>query len=365
MNTQKLMVMLAVALLALAGLTVLFASTPSSSEVIMEDVRGLFAPRWQVNSYDLPGERSHGEKLVEKSRFFWNGGGVSDLKSHDGNIWLADHSAQQIFQLSDAGRIITTVSHEGEAPWEHQGLNQISFRSDSLFSFDNLTMRLRGFSTDGQFGGYRETSGMFITGTTLSSDHAILLESDIETGLSFVTINRKAGTVLRQMNISELLEGSENILHPDVAFQGQLIPIEKGGAYFYCLKAGIIIRFDESGSPIFVNSTIDAKLPPTVTVRSSGDFLIYQEEPSYTSNLSAAGSAEELLILSNLRFSQGNVKRIDIYEGETGRYLHSMEVPSLEDNILPVKIETDGDKKLIVLYEDQSLVTYTRQALMP
>lgn len=365
MENRNMITLAVITFLALAGLTALFATGSSTPVSYTQDIRHLISDSWSAEINQPLRERSIGERLKERKRFFWKGGGISDIQIYQDAIWLADYSSQQIHQVSMEGEILGSISQEGEAPWEHQGLNQISFRGDSVYSFDNLTMRLRGFSLEGEFGSYQEASGMFSNGTTLSPENALLLESDIHNGLSFICMNLKTGEVLNRLNIMELLSATGEVQYPDVALQGQLIPIAEGGAYFYCLKAGIIIRFDESGNPLFVNSTIDAKLPPKVSLRSSGDFLIYQEEPNYASNLSAAGSTEELLVLSNIRFSQGIGKRIDIYDGKSGLYQHSLEVPTLEDNILPIRIEMDGNRKLTILYEDQSLVTYKRQALMP
>lgn len=330
-----------------------------------DDVRSILAKKWLPNMNESLSHRSFGEKIKEKDRFFWSGGGISDLDVKNGELWLCDYSLQQVHQVSSTGKTVHSISKEGEAPWEHTGLSTFSNRDDNLITYDQTSMAFRKFSASGVFEESYSPDGIFHDGTTLSDTRAILAESTKGGVLNFAIYDFDQKKIISRKSVSDILGLTSPIPYADVALYGSFTPILTGGAYYTCLKAGIIIKIDEEGEVVYVNTTIDAKTPPEVSVRESGPILIHIQEPDYVSNFFADGDDEEFMILSNIRFTEGSAKRIDVYEGITGKYKHSIEVPLLEDDQMPVKFSLDGKNLIHILYEDQTVVKYKRQILMP
>lgn len=366
MNKRNIILMLGISLFAILILNGMRPLSKAGEVAYQtDDVRSILATKWIPNLNKNLDHRSFGERINEKDRFIWRGGGVSDLDVKDGELWLCDYSRQQIHQVSNTGKTAHSISKEGEAPWEHTGLSTFSNRDDKIITYDQTSMVFRKFSTKGAFEELYSPDGIFHDGTTLSGGKAILAESAEEGVLNFATYDFELKKIISRKSLDQILGLTTPIPHADVALFGSFTPIPTGGAYYTCLKAGIIIKLDETGKVVFVNTTIDAKTPPEVSVRESGPILIHIQEPDYVSNFFADGNDKEFLILSNIRFTEGSAKRLDVYEASTGKYKHSIEVPLLEDDQMPVKFSMDGKSLIHILYEDQTIVTYKRQILMP
>lgn len=366
MNKRNIILMSVISLFAIMILNGMHPISKVSEVAYQtDDVRSILSQKWIPNLNQSLAHRSFGEKMKEKDRFVWRGGGISDLEIQNGDLWLCDYSLQQVHQVSNTGKIIHSISKEGEAPWEHTGLSTFSNRDDNLITYDQTSMTFRKFSTSGEFKESYAPDGIFHDGTTLSDKKAILAESAEGGILNFVVYDFEEKKILKKTSLSEILGLATNIPHADVALFGSFTPIPTGGAYYTCLKAGIIVKINEVGEVLFVNTTIDAKTPPEVSVRESGPIVIHIQEPDYVSNFFSDGDDQEFLILSNIRFTEGSAKRIDVYHASTGKYKHSIEVPLLEDDQMPVKFALDGKSQIHILYEDQTVVTYKRQILMP
>lgn len=366
MNKRNIILMLGISLSAFLILNGMHPISKSAEVAYQsDDVRSILSKKWTPNLNENLARRSFGEKMKEKDRFVWRGGGISDLEVQDGILWLCDYSKQQLHQVSNTGHIIQSISKEGEAPWEHTSLSTFSHRNENLITYDQSSMAFRKFSGNGTFKESYSPDGIFHDGTTLSNTKAILAESAEGGVLNFALYDFDQKKIIQRTSVSEILGLVNELPHADVALFGSFTPISTGGAYYTCLKAGIIIKLDEEGGVVYVNTTIDAKTPPKVSVRESGPIVIHIQEPDYVSNFFADGDDEEFMILSNIRFTEGSAKRIDVYEAGTGKYKHSIEVPLLEDDQMPVKFSMDGKNLLHVLYEDQTMVTYKRQILMP
>lgn len=366
MNKRNIILMLGISLFAILILNGMHPLSKAGEVAYQtDDVRSMLSPKWIPNLNQNLSHRSFGEKIKEKDRFVWRGGGISDLDVKNGELWLCDYSLQQVHQVSNTGKAIHSISKEGEAPWEHTGLSTFSNRDEDIITYDQSSMSFRKFSAEGIFKESYSPDGIFHDGTTLSGNKAILAESAEGGLLNFAVFDFEQNKIISKNSVSEILGLVAPIPHADVALFGSFTPILSGGAYYTCLKAGIIIKIDKEGEVVYVNSTIDAKTPPEVSVRESGPILIHIQEPDYVSNFFSDGDDDEFMILSNIRFTEGSAKRIDVYEASTGKYKHSIEVPLLEDDQMPVKFSLDGKNLIHILYEDQSIVTFKRQILMP
>ncbi len=343
-----------------------YATPAPPSESRFRDVRDLLAPEISQQCNERTYDRSFGEKVSQTNRLTLDQGMVSDIINAGSHIYLADYTYQNISNISTDGDLLRTFSGKGEAPWEHQGLKKLSLRGDSIYTFDYISGSFHTFSVTGEFGRMIQPDYATISSGCMLSEHlAVMTEFTDEYDLKVILYDIRAGREIRSTPICTLLGVTEEVPYPSIALQGLWIPIDQGGAYYVCSKAGLIFRLDQNGEVVFVNSTIDGKQPPEVSLRQKGPYTMFVQEPDYASNLHSAGSGEELIILSNLRFSDGSAKRADVYDGQTGAYLRSLEIPNLADDILPEKIFVGDRNRLFVLYEDQTLATYKRQILMP
>ncbi|MBC7408260.1 MAG: hypothetical protein H7339_07720 [Arcicella sp.] len=283
-------------------------------------------------------------------------------------ISISNSPKFQIFQYNLDGQLIKTLTKPGGAPWESHALWHFSFSGNGsrywVHDYDKQMLKCYDYKKDSMILYRKEITQGNVH--LLDDNRFIIPRTDCINNKYFFSIY----DIKNQKYVADIsLNDSLNIKSTIVNKRDLSMYLLSGGFSSYNMGDEILYYMYNVGRFIIMNKkTLSFKIfkdvhnqpIPTAYLKNG---IVHLSNKNSIITLSGAIDNKYVYLLSpkdepvNVKLRSADKFFIDVYEKHNGKYLKSINVPLLDDGVIPMRIAI-SEKRLIISYDNQEIYIY-------
>ena len=276
-------------------------------------------------------------------------------------VFLSNAATKQIYQYSHDGEMLRKLGKQGVAPWENGTIWYFAVSSDQkhyyVQDYPKLLLKKYDIDTD-SIVSYKKVIELRTNCVLMDNDKFVIPHEDDkgkDYKLGFYDYNNSKFDSYWSLKEHILNYSFDENPHLWYIFQGDFCRNSNGQVLHYCFESGVFLLISPDSKTIKVFNDFRNSPIPKSTVENG----MIRLQPKQNVAFCAAMDNIHFYILIT---KDGSTKKfanpvLDVYSNTSGKYEYSIDLPLLDDEQRPMRIEIHKNN-LWVLYENMTVVCY-------